>query len=109
MSSHYVDISIGMQSFFGFADESEMFLDHVPEGTQIVHNLVDLSKQLEEGAIEQGVNVLVDKENEMESVVYRMQVSPTISRALKISRAPIMQMPLTHFHPSDLNVAVHVR
>jgi hypothetical protein len=35
--------------------------------------------------------------------------SPKILAALRIGNTPIMKMPLVRFHPSDFNVAVHVR
>jgi len=108
-TSHCVNITAGMQAFFGFADVSDMYVDALPPHTLSFSRLIGLNQKLVAGAIGHGVNVHVQTGADMGDVNYHIKMSATILAALRISSTPIMQMPLVHFDPRDLNVAVHVR
>lgn len=107
-TSHSVNISAGMQAFFGFADVSEFYVQSLPSESQRFPNLNVLSEQLARGAIVDGASVYVDLGKMSD---YDFGVVPaTVMQALRSKGTPLMQMPLTHFASRKVvNVAVHVR
>ncbi|CAK0793915.1 unnamed protein product [Prorocentrum cordatum] len=107
--SHDVLIAPAMQAFFGFADESEMYVDAVPNGTQSFRSLGDLQEQLEKGAIGDGARVCLDRGEGLGDVIVGTQISPTILASLRSRNTPLMQMHLAHFRSHIFHVAVHVR
>jgi hypothetical protein len=109
-TSHYVNISAGMQAFFGFADASTFYVPALPSDAQSFPSLRALSEQLANGAVGDGTSVCVDFGSEMGS--YQFGVVPaTVMQALRSQATPLMQMPLTRFasRKGIVNVAVHVR
>lgn len=107
-TSHYVNISAALQAFFCTA-ACDLYVDALPQDTQIFPTLQALSLQLEEGAVANEPHVYVENRDSFKGVNHHIQISPTILAALRVSNTPIMQMPLVRFQPRDLNVAVHVR
>jgi len=107
-TSHFVNISAALQAFFCTA-ACDLYVDALPQDTQIFPTLQALSLQLEEGAVANEPHVYVETRGSFKGVNHHIQISPTILAALRVSNTPIMQMPLVRFQPRDLNVAVHVR
>lgn len=108
-ASHDTLIFPAMQAFFGFSDESDVYVDTLPNDTQSFPSLDDIQKQLEGGAIGDMTPVGLDRGEQLGSFIDGNQISPTILAALRSSVTPLMQTRLTHFRPGTFNVAVHVR
>jgi hypothetical protein len=104
-TSHFVNIPFAMTSFFGCADASDMYVDAPPPGTHILETVGDLTRHLKLGEIAPGGSVQVENGRDLAD----QDASPTILAELRNGYTPVMQMPLVRFHPSDFNVAVHVR
>jgi hypothetical protein len=120
-TSHWVNISLGMQAFFGFAHASDFYVTpsecrrfsrecrrypELPNETQRFSTLDLLSEQLAAGAIGDGASVCADSGTQVGNVGV---VSETLLKALRSKATPLMRMPLSHFLPGRVNVAVHVR
>jgi hypothetical protein len=104
-NSHNVDIPFAMKWFFGCADVSDLYFHAPPPGTRAFTTVGDLTLQLKAGEMEPGIPVQLENGQGLAD----QEVSPSILAELRIGNTPIMQMPLVRFHPSDFNVAVHVR